>query len=252
MIEFLPYTLPPNMEIAPDEVHVWLVSLQIPSDDLHRLTTYLSPDEEKRVQKFHFEKDKRDYCACRGTLRVILGAYLKQNPASLSFSHNDLGKPFLSENTEANKLLFNLSHSRSMALYCLSRGRRVGIDLEYIHSEIVEGLLNEHVFSSRETTKLQALPEKEQIKAFFDCWTRKEAFSKALGKGISIPMNQFEVSFVPGEPPRLLHTEWSTEEPDLWEIVDLNIDRRYSAALAVEGRNLRLRCWEWSDSLSQG
>ena len=130
MIEFLPYTLPPNMEIAPDEVHVWLVSLQIPSDDLHRLTTYLSPDEEKRVQKFHFEKDKRDYCACRGTLRVILGAYLKQNPASLSFSHNDLGKPFLSENTEANKLLFNLSHSRSMALYCIVAAGNVPVEYE--------------------------------------------------------------------------------------------------------------------------
>jgi len=144
--------------------------------------------------------------------------------------------------------LFNLSHSRSRALYCFSRGRKVGIDLEYIRSEIIEKLLNEHVFSSREATKLQALPKKEQIKAFFDCWTRKEAFVKAPGKGISIPMNQFEVSFVPGEPPRLLHIEWSTEEPDLWEIVDLNLNGRYSAALAVEGRHWRLQCREWSDS----
>src|SRR5262249_54022604 len=157
-----------------DEVHVWRAPLDLSEVDVYHLWSILAGDERQRAERYFFEKDRRHFVAARGLLRVLLGRYLTQTPQQLRFTYGSHGKPALATDTRGEPLHFNVSHSHGLALYALTRGRELGVDVERIRPAVAQETIAEHFFSSREVTVLRALPIALQSTAFFACWTRKE------------------------------------------------------------------------------
>ena len=182
-------------------------------------------------------------------LRCILGLYLNRDPGSLSFHYTAHGKPGLVFESGSDTVRFNLSHSHNSALYAVARDRELGIDLEFVHGQPQAEEIAERFFSSREITTLRALPPALQRYAFFLCWTRKEAYIKARGEGLSLPLDQFDVSLTPGEPAELLSTRPDPLEADRWTLRDLSLQSPgYAAAIAVEGNEWSIALWRWPNS----
>jgi 4'-phosphopantetheinyl transferase len=235
---------PETLTLHSDEVHVWRSPLDLSEADVYRLWSILAGDERQRAERYFFEKDRRHFVAARGLLRVLLGRYLIQAPQQLRFTYGSHGKPALATDTRGQPLYFNVSHSHGLALYALTRGRELGVDVERIRPAVAQETIAEHFFSSREVTVLRALPIALQSTAFFACWTRKEAYIKAKGDGLALPLDQFDVSLAPGEPAALLHTAWDPQEAARWAMQDLAPAPDYRAAVAVAGHDWRLMCWD--------
>jgi 4'-phosphopantetheinyl transferase len=228
-----------------DEVHVWRAKLDQPSLRIRSLLDTLAPEERKRARQFHFPKDRDNFVVARGLLRTILGRYLHLEPHQLGFRYSFYGKPFLVEEYNRSDLRFNLSHSHGLVLFAITRGRELGIDLEYIRPNLAEEEIAERFFSTYEVAILRALPAHLQAEAFFNCWTRKEAYIKAKGEGLSLPLDKFDVSLAPGEPAALLRIRGDVEDLSRWTMVELAPGVGYIGALVVERCDWRLRCWEW-------
>ena len=238
---------PPKTLVLPNNaVHVWRASLHVSASELRTLEDTLAVDERARAERFYFQKHREHFIAGRGLLRNILSRYLDREPDQLRFRYNSYGKPDLTEDTGAEGLCFNLSHSHGIALYALTRGREIGVDIEYFRPDVETEKLAERFFSPREAAVLRSLPEHLRKEGFFNCWTRKEAYIKAEGKGMSIPLSAFDVSLTPGEPAALLHTESPPQETSRWSLQALNPAPGYAGALAVKGHDWELRCWQWA------
>jgi 4'-phosphopantetheinyl transferase len=235
------WLLPPsNLTLTDNEIHVWKAELDYERADLRQLFALLAPDEQQKAARFHFEKDRNHYAAARGLLRLILSSYLSKDPKNLRFAYNPYGKPAL----DSDFLQFNVSHSHGMALYAVARHCPVGIDLERMRTDFGWRQIVEQYFSAQEFDALIQLPESQQCRAFFDGWTRKEAYIKAKGQGLSIPLNQFDVSLSPAEPAALLRTQWDAQEAAQWTLYALNPGEGYAGAIAIQGRDLQLRYWQ--------
>jgi 4'-phosphopantetheinyl transferase len=239
------------MTLSSHDVHVWRASLELSAEHVQRLRQTLAADEIARAERFYFEKDRKHFIVARGVLRVILSRYLGLDPTQLEFSYSSYGKPALTTSPGKDWLRFNLSHSHELALYAITYGREVGIDIEYMRDKVSSEAIAEHYFSPREVTVLRALPVSLRREAFFTCWTRKEAYIKARGEGLSFPLDHFDVSLVPGEPAALLHTLGDPHEASRWSLQALAPAMGYAAALAVEGHDWRLSCWQWAPSWSE-
>lgn len=226
-----------------DEVQVWQVGLQQAPATIDHLHALLDADERQRAARFHFPADQRRYIVGRGTLRLLLGHYLQTPPAQLTFTYNAYGKPELATGPGAPLLPFNLSHSGEFALYAITRQRGVGIDIEFMRPDIVYQELARYVFSPYEQAILAALPVTEQLAAFYRGWTRKEAFIKARGMGLSLPLEQFDVTLQADVPPRLLATRDDPQEAGRWGLCDLPCPPGYAAALVVAGQGWRTTLW---------
>lgn len=243
------WNLPPkNIALGNDEVHVWRAALNLTASYVQRLRQTLSTDEQARAERFHFQTDREHFVVARGLLRSILAGYLDVAPGQLRFGYSPYGKPTLAGEFEKHGICFNLSHSGGLVLYAVTRGRELGIDLERIRPDFADERIAEQFFSPRETAALRALPTSMQHVAFFNCWTRKEAFIKARGEGLSLPLDQFEVSLVPGAPAALLKTGGDALEASRWVLQELIAGTGYAAALAVEGHGWRIKCWQWSEA----
>ena len=242
-----PDWLPPPaaLTLPAGEIHVWRASLDQPGITFQRLETILAPDELVRATRFHFTKDRNHYIVARGILRTLLGGYTKSDPGSLEFSYNAYGKPALKRATHGSDVRFNLAHSRALALYAFALGREVGIDVEYMKPHIEVLSVAQHSFSRDEQAALVALSPEERLQGFYNCWTRKEAYIKARGMGVSLGLERFDVSLKPGEPAALLHSKEDTQEPSRWALIELAPAEGYAGALAVEGQGWRLRYFQW-------
>lgn len=231
---------PAQLMLDVNQVDVWRADLELGPPELYRLQKTLSPDELDRAARFHFPNDQQRFIAARGVLRDILARYLGRSPAELHFSYASFGKPSLASDCAADSLQFNLSHSGSIALYAVARQREVGIDLERIEPRLAEDGIAEKFFSRNEVTKLRSLPSSARLQAFFNCWTRKEAYVKARGAGLQIPLESFDVSLAPDEQAAFLSGgEFG------WSLGALLLDPDYAAAIAVEGKDWQLRLWQW-------
>jgi 4'-phosphopantetheinyl transferase len=224
-------------------VHVWYAELDQFAGQQGQLLDVLSADERGRAERFHFAKDRAHFIAARGLLRRILSRYLDLPPHQLSFSYSPYGKPALSCENDCHALLFNVSHSHGIALYAITRGREVGVDIEYVRHDMVGESIAERFFSAQEVARLRALPAEAQPLAFFKCWTRKEAFIKAIGEGLSFPLDQFEVSLDAKEPSAIVSVRDDPRETSRWSLRALPVRKGYVAALVVEGHEWRLECW---------
>jgi len=211
------------------------------------LAALLSEDERMRASGFIFERDRSRFIVGRGTLRVILGRYLDVPPGSLTFRYGPHGKPAVSTGSGGDAVRFNVAHSHGMALYGITIGREIGIDLERVRSDFETDQIADQFFSRRERAALRALSPESRLEGFFRCWTRKEAYIKARGDGLSLPLTRFDVSLAPGEPTVHLSTPDAPLEASRWSLEELPAGPGYIAAIAVEGHGWRLRCWQYPD-----
>jgi 4'-phosphopantetheinyl transferase len=234
-----------TLQLEADEIHVWQANLDLPKKWLTHFASTLSVDELQRSERLVFTVDRHRFISARGILRSIIADYLAANPSQVRFSYNEYGKPALTEINAEKMLCFNVSHSGNRALFVFSIGRELGVDIEKISKD--ERLLDivEIYFAPGEIASLRALPKELQYQGFFNCWTRKEAFIKARGMGLSIALDSFEVSLAPGDKPLLLSSRGPLAILD-WKVRSLNVGVCYTAALVFSGDCARLRNLDWN------
>ena len=232
-------------DIAAREVHVWRGSLDLMPTVVERLRRLLSHDELARAGRFHFERDRQHFIVARGCLRTILSCYLKTPATEIEFIYGVNGKPQLADSClQAQPLYFNLAHSAGLALYAFTHVGEIGVDLEQIRSELTGDDIARQFFSKSELACLTRLPSEVRQEAFFNCWTRKEAFIKAKGIGLSLALDQFDVTLAPNEPPALLWTGWDENEASRWSLKGIIAGPGYVGAVAVAGHDWELTCFE--------
>lgn len=233
--------------MAAGEVHVWRAALDPPAACVRGLADTLAADERARADRFVSDRDRSRYIVARGVLRAVLGRCLGLPPGALAFRYSAFGKPALTGDAAATDLRFNVSHAGGLALYAVARGREIGVDLERIRPDFATDEIARRFFSPGEVAALRALGPEHRSRAFFDCWTRKEAYIKARGEGLSRPLDRFEVSLAPGAPAALLATGEDPDEAARWSLRALCPGPGYAAALAVEGQSWHLQCWQWPE-----
>jgi 4'-phosphopantetheinyl transferase len=236
---------PDTLRLAESDIHVWRVDLEQEEQAMQRLWSVLAADERSQAERFRFPADRAHAIVARGALRFILSRYLLIEPQHIHLGYGPFGKPELDPSRHAHVLHFNLSHARDLALFAVACGRQVGVDIEYLRMDFPCQEVAARFFSPLENTALRGVPPEVQHLAFFNCWTRKEAFIKALGEGLSHPLERFAVSLRPGEPAALLQSEVPGEVAR-WSLRELLPGPSYVAALAAEGRDWRVRCWQWN------
>jgi len=206
----------------------------------------LSADETLRAGRFHFEKDRVHFSRCRAALRQLLAGYLQIPAAEVRFKYLTSGKPELVAEQNPRLLRFNVSHSAGMALIAVGSEHRLGVDIERIRGDVDTGSLAERFFSARERAGLQALPDHLRVQGFFACWTRKEAFLKATGEGLSFPLADFSVTTHPNLEAALEEIRGSIEARKAWFLADLGVMDGYRATVAVEADSCRLETFAWN------
>lgn len=234
------FQLPECLELPDHEVHFWRANLDALTLRTEPSQVLLSKDEHERAGCFKFARDRGRYVAGRQLLRTLLSAYLKIDLAGVAFQYSPYGKPSLSNGHNAGGIRFTVSHSDKMIILAFVREREIGVDVERMHREIGIKEIAGRFFSQAEQVAFAAVPEELKREAFFRCWTRKEAFVKAIGDGLSLPLDQFDVSLLPGQPAQLLGTRPDPEERHRWSMWELNLGADYSAALVVEGTGIRV------------
>ena len=208
------------------EVHVYCADLTARGPHAQAMGALLDEDERARAGRFAFEGDRLRFVAAHAILREVLARYLPA--AELRFTYGPHGKPALAR---GEGLEFNMSHSGDLALYAVTRGRAVGVDVERVRPEVARELTAARFFTPAEVEGILSLPDAAQTRAFFTVWTRKEACLKATGRGLSVPLDAFAV--------------WPAAGPP-WQVLDLDVGPGYAAALAAEGAGWTLRRWTWT------
>lgn len=231
------------MTLESNQVDIWRLSLNLIPDSVKSDISSLSADEVDKAESFKFEKDKHRYIVSHTFVRNVLSRYLNVDPATIEFEVNEYGKPSLKE----GGIEFNMSHSVDFVLLAATHAGRIGIDIEKIRLGIASHVIARQYFSSAEIEELQSLPsEEDRVTAFFVGWSRKEAYIKAHGLGLALPLESFDVSFTEN-PPLLRATRPDAEEAAKWTLRTIEVNSSYKAAIAVENTNkLDYRFWDWS------
>ena len=242
---------PDRLALGTRDVHIWRTSLEQPPAIVEGLRQFLSHDEKVRAERFHFEKDRRHFIVARGCLRKLLSRYLAVAPAELHFTYADHGKPQLASEI-VPPLRFNLAHSGGLALYAFTSIGEIGIDLEHIRPEFTADDIARRFFSATEVACLDQLPMPARHVAFFNCWTRKEAFLKAKGIGLSRALDQFDVTLNPDEPAALLHTRWDQNEAARWSLKAIDAGAGFVGAVAIEAHDWQPSFWQVGEETLAG
>lgn len=219
-----------STELASNAVHVWKRSLRAVPTAIETCSASLSADERERAARYLVEQPRTDFILTRGTLRALIASYLHKEPQEIRFQYSKFGKPSLEGSCE---LRFNVSHTDGLALLAFTRDRELGVDVEHVRPTLDAAKLAERFFSERERRSLEKLNGNDLYAAFYRCWTRKEAYIKARGDGLSLPLSLFDVSVEADELQALLATRPEASEANRWMLRDLNAGSGYAAALAV-------------------
>ena len=237
--------------LAPGEIHIWHIDLAQPEAAVAALRVFLPREELERAARFHFAVHRDRFVVAHAALRSILGSYLNAAPESLKFIAGSHGKPDLEPQSNPLGLTFNLSHSGDRGMVGVALQDQLGVDIEQIRADFAGCEIAERFFSPREVVALRAVPSDLQVDAFFECWTRKEAFIKACGQGLSFGLDNFDVAFGPGEVPALLHVKPDPREASRWKLYNIApAPEGYKAALVVEGADHVLQQREWVNPLA--
>ncbi len=240
---------PPRHPVASDsEIQVWRMRLDRPAFEIREMRDVLSEDEDARAARFVFDRHRARFIAGRASLRRILGRYLNRAPERLDFNYGHRGKPFLKDDPAGKALRFNLSHSSELALLAVVGSRDIGVDVERVRAVQYHMRIAGRFFSPGEVAAIRALPPEVRYEAFFNCWTRKEAYIKALGDGLAYPLDAFEVSLAPGTPAALLHVNDDPNASTEWFMKALDPGAGYVGAVALRGKGYRVTCWEWGET----
>ncbi len=245
------WLVPPDLLTLHDgEVHVWRGIVDIPSSDLQVYWETLNGDEQQRARRLRFTQHQRRFTAARGMLRSLLGHYLDLAPQDIELGIGSHGKPFV-ENPVARNLYFNISHSQRIALFGFSHESEIGIDVEGPQPRLDYQSVAKRIMSSQEQVWLNSLPIPKQKTAFLTCWTRKEAFAKAYGKGLTFPFRDLTVTFQPDQLASIVNIKdpWLNSRP--WTMFPVYPRARYAGALVVAGRPHTIRYWDYQQWQSQ-
>lgn len=234
---------PAQIELGGSQVHIWCASLDIDQTTLSQLVELLAKDEQERANRFVFDRDRQHFIAARARLRLILSHYLNVEPQSLRFRYGPQGKPDLT-GINGGALSFNLSHSHGMALFAVTQERKIGVDVEWIRSIDDMDSIARRFFSKVEYQAYSALPLHQKPLGFFNCWTRKEAYIKAIGQGLTCPLSDFDVSLTPGQPAKLLSIKDDPQAAELWSMTTLTPAAGYIGAICIEGQLPQISCWQ--------
>jgi 4'-phosphopantetheinyl transferase len=230
-------------ELAGDDVHVWLVDLNPGDEQIRAYGETLASDEHQRAERFYFERDRRRFVVARGALRAIVGGYLRMEADAVEFEYASRGKPSIAARL-GRSLAFNVSHSGELALIACSPCGDLGVDIEEMRLLDDAEEIAAHFFSEREVATLRSLPAGSRNEAFFRCWTRKEAYVKAVGDGLSRPLDAFDVTFAAGDP-AVLTIDGDDHETRRWALYGLDVPRGYAGALVTEGPR-RVSGWRYA------
>src|SRR3972149_10251085 len=230
---------PAKFTVAAGEVHVWLVRADDAALGMACCENLLATAERERAARFKFEKDRRLYTVAHAALRSLLAGYLNVAPGDLEFEIGPRGKPRLAPTFNKDSLEFNLSHSSEVALIAMNREREIGVDVEQVKKEFAFAEVAERCFTTREVSAIRALPEDLQRRAFYQCWTSKEAFLKAKGVGLSGELDEVEILI--GDKGRV---QVKSTLPG-WYLSELSPCDGYVGAVALEGYECDIRCYQW-------
>jgi 4'-phosphopantetheinyl transferase len=203
----------------------------------------LSSDEQMRAERFRFAHDRRRYIVAHGMMRAILADYLDMTPQQIRFVTGDYGKPALAP--DQGQIDFNLSHSEDLAIVACTYNRELGVDIEYMRPLDEIDLIAAHFFAPAERAVLLQMAEEQKLQAFYACWTHKEAYIKAIGLGLAMPLDRFVVSLGLDEDARLLWVEDQPQEQERWQMRALTPPSGYAATILVAGTEWELTCWRW-------
>jgi len=226
--------------LKPCEAHVWLVSIKNFIFQLEEFWQILSCNEKKQAQRFVFTQHRERFIVVHGALRQLLANYLSTSPETIDFIYDSYGKP------KVENISFNISHSRDLALFAFTKNFDVGVDMEFVKKDFAGDNIARRFFSKYEMQTLLKLPIAEHTSAFFNCWTRKEAFIKAIGKGLSFPLNKFDVNIGYSQKSLLLNVRSDEYKASDWKLIDLNPHPNYAAALAVRSNIDKIRRLHYS------
>lgn len=227
-----PTHIPANMET----VEVLLARLDIAPAAVVGATALLSDEERKRGARFAFVRDRSRYTVAHSWLRRLLGARLGLRPEAVELVYGEHGKPALAAHLASSELHFNLSCSHGLAVCAFTAGREIGVDIESVLPLAAVAPIGDRFFSQREQATYRTLPERDKAQGFFNCWTRKEAFIKALGVGLSLPLDTFDVSLIPGEPARILRVGTTAGEDCGWKLHSFQPCPGFIGAIVVRER----------------
>jgi 4'-phosphopantetheinyl transferase len=231
------------------QVHVWLVDVKQTKPCQEELAQTLAGEELQKGARFYRLEDRERFFAVRGTLRLILAGYLKTAPQQLRFVYGEHGKPVLEKSLPQN-VRFNVSHSQNLALFAVALNCEVGVDIEAIRSDFDVESIALRYFTSQESAMICAAPADSKHEAFFRCWTLKEAFAKACGLGLAAIFEQAEISPAGHLSEKFAGLQSERERPSRWSIQELPILGGYKAALAFEGKQKAVQCWQWPEKLN--
>lgn len=221
--------------LTASDVHFWSIQLDQDESASSSAASLLSSDEIQRFERFKPATVRRRFALARGSMRAILGRYLNLPPASLEFRYGEQGKPSLAPEQNPSDLRFNLTHSHELAVLAVAIGREVGLDVEHLRDNIEFAKLALRYFSPSEARTLDSLQGEELKRQFFRIWTAKEAYIKAIGKGLRIPLDQFDIQVGHDHSPALLETRHAPGEKHRWTFSSFDGGADYLGTLAIEG-----------------
>lgn len=214
-------------------VEVLLAHLDIAPAAVVGAAALLSDEERERGARFAFVRDRSRYTVAHAWLRRLLGARLGLRPEAVELVYGEHGKPALAAHQASSELHFNLSCSHGLAVCAFTTGREIGVDIECVLPLVAVSQIGDRFFSQCEQASYRALPERDKAQGFFNCWTRKEAFIKALGVGLSLSLDTFDVSLAPDEPARILRVGTSSGEECGWKLCSFLPCPGFTGAIVV-------------------
>lgn len=230
-----------KFEISQNQVHLWHCRFDANKQCMETFKRILSEDEKQKAGRFKFNIHRERSIISRGVLRTLLGRYLEKKPSELEFGYTAHAKPYLKNE---GSLRFNVSHSGNRAVFGFVHGGEIGVDIEKVKSDFEVMDIAQNFFSSDEIRTLQALPEEQKVEGFYRCWTRKEAFIKAKGMGLSFPLTSFSVS-LDADKAELLRTEWAAAEKKEWKLFTFIPAKNYLVALSVGAGVNSVQVMDW-------
>ena len=230
-----------DFSILSDEIHIWKADLDELSCKLICMDNILSKYEKEKAGRYFFAKDANRFITARSVLRILLGRYLDYSPTQINFAFNEFGKPFLDHGTAGVQIHFNVSHSNRFALFAIGKQEELGVDIEMHRLDFSSHAIANRFFSPTEIDSLKELDKLEFCQAFFNCWTRKEAYIKAKGLGLSLGLDSFAVETGNVPSPKLMISEFYPDDTYVYSFRSFEPAHRYSAALATNFVPQRIR-----------
>jgi len=235
------------MDLYLNNVHIWNVEANFTENQIESFIDFLSFDEKKRASKFKFPKDRQVFVVARGMLRYLSGFYLKEHPKTIEFKYSEYGRPSFLQDFRIN---FNVSHSGNRIIIGFSKEQIIGVDIEKIKSDFAPLDLAKNFFSTEEVKALSQTKEPEMFQAFYRCWTRKESFIKAVGEGLSYPLDSFAVTMDDDHKARFLKIDNTKDSKKDWRLHSFVPAEGYIAAITTDGHPKKIEYFDANDFLS--